>query len=235
MLSVRRAGRVITPLRARVGVPRALPLVLAIVGAVLLASACRHGGSTTDDLNPLAEVKPQPTPIGAELSIASSHGGTPATGPGSRYNHCERIWCSIHKENYGMEHFVRAHNGWILHDESMGDVYVPLERESGPAFPHARLSVLRLCGTHIHPFLLGRGGGAVHDGMYTYGLDYNRKHFKVFGTRLEPCCVNGLGWEYVHSGGRFFRFHDLEEYRGHPERGWQAPISAELVAGAQPE
>ncbi len=131
-----------------------------------------------------------------------------------------------HRENFAIDHFLRGHMGWILHDDMMGDVFVPREREGGPSFPNAKLTVLRLCGSHVHPYILGGRGGAVRDGMYSVSLGYNRSHFRQFGTRLEPCCVNGVGWDFVHSGGPFFRFHDLDEYRVHPERGWQKPFGS---------
>lgn len=164
---------------------------------------------------------------GASPYTVSARGGTPATGPGSRFNHCERIWCMDHLENFALDHFLLArHIGWILHDDAMGDAYVPRGRSGGPSYPKAKLTVLRLCGAHVHPHSLGsKGRGSpVRDGMYTVGLGYNRAHFREFGTRLEPCCLNGSGWDFVHSGGRFFRFHDIDEYRGHPERGWQKPF-----------
>ena len=137
----------------------------------------------------------------------------------------------LHRENFAIDHFLRGHIGWILHDDGMGDVFVPRGRDGGPAFPRANHTVLRLCGAHVHPYSLGRNGGPVRDGMYTYGLGYGRTHFRQYGTRLEPCCINGVGWDFIHAGGRFFRFHDLQEYREHPERGWQAPFRARTVSG----
>lgn len=232
-MSPKRSGASSGTLRVSARTAIVLRSVLLLIGIASL-TACRGPASDAGDLAPIP--KPEPVsrlPIAVPYTV-SAQGGTPATGPGSRYNHCERIWCLVHKENYAIDHYLRAHVGWILHDDAMGDVFVPTERISGPTFPRAKLSVLRLCGEHVHPFSLARGGGAVRDGMYTYGLGYNRTHFRKFGTRLEPCCVNGVGWDYVHSGGRFFRFHDLDEYREHPERGWQAPFPAAMVAGADP-
>ena len=154
----------------------------------------------------------------------SAQGGLPASGPGARYNHCERIWCMPHGENYFVDHFLKAHQGWILHDTAAGDVFVPKYREGGPSFPGARAYVLRLCGDHLHPHILG--SGPVKAGMYTVSVGYSRGHFRQFGTSLDTCCLNGLGWDYIHStGGRYFRFHDLDDYRAHPERGWQKPFS----------
>jgi hypothetical protein len=161
---------------------------------------------------------------GAGAYSVSPNGGTPRTGPGDRYNNCERIWCLTHEENFPVDHFLERHAGWIIHDTLQGDIFAPKGRSSGPAFPHAKLTALRLCGSHVHPHLLGKHGGPVRDGYYTYGLGYNRAHYRAFGTRLDPCCINGLGSDYLHaSDGRRLRFHDLREYREHPEMGWQRP------------
>ena len=89
----------------------------------------------------------------------SPRGGTPATGPGDRFNHCERIWCMAHGENFFIDHFLKDHIGWILHDDSVGDVFVPAGRVGGPRFPGAKLTVLHLCGRHVHPHILGLGAG----------------------------------------------------------------------------
>lgn len=154
----------------------------------------------------------------------SPRGGLPASGPGARYNHCERIWCMPHGENFFIDHFLTGHVGWILHDTAAGDVFVPKWREGGPSFPGARAYALRLCGDHLHPYILG--SGPVKAGMYTVSVGYSRAHFRVYGTRLDPCCLNGLGWDYIHStGGRYFRFHDLDDYKANPERGWQKPFT----------
>ena len=157
----------------------------------------------------------------------SPRGGTPASGPGDRYNRCERIWCLTHAENFFIDHFLKGHDGWILHDDAAGDVWVPANRSGGPKFPDARPTALRLCGEHVHPYLLGRGSSPVHGGYYAASLGYGRAHWRAFGTRIDPCCVNGMGWDYVHSTGvgKFFRFHDLDEYRAHPDRGWQKPFT----------
>ena len=163
---------------------------------------------------------PKPYPV-------STAGGTPATGPGIRYNSCERIWCLTHKENFFIDHFLRGHIGWILHDEVRGDVFVPRHRTEGPNFQDARATALLLCGQHVHPFLLGKYGGPIRHTGYNYTLAYKRAHFYAYGTRLDPCCINGLGFGFIHSmAGRQFRFHDLQEYRAHPELGWQKPFGA---------
>ena len=138
----------------------------------------------------------------------------------------------IHRENFFLDHFLQGHHGWILHDEASGDVFVLRGRSGGPSFPKANSEVLLLCGEHVHPYLLwGYGGGGRVGGMYSVSLGYSRAHYRQYGTRLETCCVNGLGWDYIHSkGGRFFRFHDLDEYREHPERGWQKPFTGVAAA-----
>lgn len=163
-------------------------------------------------------VIPRPYPV-------SQTGGTPATGPGIRYNACERIWCMTHKENFYIDHFLTGHHGWILHDENYGDVFSPNMRKEGPPFKNARVTVLLLCGSHVHPYLLGKYGGSIRHTGYNPGLGYSRSHFNAYGTRLDPCCTNGLGFGYIHSmAGRQFRFHDLDEYRSNPDLGWQKPF-----------
>jgi len=157
----------------------------------------------------------------------SARGGTPATGPGLRYNSCERIWCLTHGENFFIDHFLTGHVGWIIHDDVRGDVFVPRGRTQGPEFADARVTALLLCGRHVHPYLLGKWGGPIRHTGYNHTLGYSRSHFMSDGTRLDPCCINGLGHGYLHSrAGRQFRFHDLEEYREHPEQGWQKPFVA---------
>ena len=72
----------------------------------------------------------------------------------------------------------------------------------------------------------------MRDGYYTYSLGYDRAHFRAYGTRLDPCCINGLGSDFIHStDGRHARFSDLEEYRKHPVIGWQKPYTGGLVGG----
>lgn len=135
-----------------------------------------------------------------------------------------------HGENYFIDHFLTGHTGWILHDDLRGDVFVPRHRTEGPPMPKARRTALLLCGQHVHPYLLGAYGGPVRHTGYNATLGYSRAHFDAYGTRLDPCCINGLGFGYIHSAaGRLFRFHDLEEYRRDPDKGWQKPFRAQPV------
>lgn len=158
----------------------------------------------------------------------SERGGTPATGPGDRFNHCERIWCFDHGENFFIDHFVLGHVGYVFHDPERGDIFVPRHRAGGPVFPGARQTALLFCGLHVHPWILGKiGGNPVRQTGYNRTLGYGRDHFNVYGTRLEPCCINGLGSGFVHAtAGKMFNFHDLVQYRAHPEIGWQKPFRA---------
>jgi hypothetical protein len=157
----------------------------------------------------------------------SPRGGTPAIGPGDKYNACERIWCLAHGENFFVDHFLTGHEGWVIHDDGHGDVFVPRHRSGGLPFPHAAPPALLFCGQHAHPFLLGRGAGPIKLTGYNRALGYGREHFARYGTRLEPCCINGLGWSFLHSkAGRQFRFHDTAEYRENPEIGWAKPFPA---------
>jgi len=184
------------------------------------------GGSAGSEAAPRA-----PASAAAEVSPGypiSTQGGTPATGPGERYNHCERIWCLEHGENFFIDHFLVAHIGYVFHDPGRGDVYAPRFRSGGPAFPKARQAALFLCGSHVHPWVLGRSGGTpVRHTGYNRTLGYGRDHFHAYGTRLDPCCINGLGSGYVHTQtGKTFHFQDLAEFRAHPEIGWQKPFAA---------
>jgi hypothetical protein len=157
----------------------------------------------------------------------SPSGGTPATGPGDRFNDCERIWCLTHKENYFVDHFLEGHIGWIIHDTRRGDVFVPRYRTEGPEFHDAGAAALRFCGSHVHPYLFGIAGGPVRDTGFNRTLGYGRDHFSSYGTRLDPCCINGLGWAFLHSSTpRRFPFHGLAPYLDHPETGWQRPFVA---------
>lgn len=159
--------------------------------------------------------------------MISPAGGTPATGPGNRWNECERIWCTSHGENYFVDHFLAGHTGWVIHDDLRGDVWVPRHRTEGPEFPDAADRGLLLCGRHVHPYMLGRGRGPIHYTGYNPTLGYGRDHFASYGTRLDPCCVNGLGWGFLHSrAGRRFPFHDVQPYRDNPEIGWHKPFQA---------
>ena len=174
-----------------------------------------------------------PKPASSPAYTVSGSGGSPATGPGERFNYCERIWCLTHRENFFVEHYLHDHRGWILHDELRGDVFVPRYRTEGPAFPDARPSVLFLCGRHVHPFIVGKGGGPIRLTGFNRTLGYDRAHFHSYGTRLDPCCINGAGSAFIHSrAGRQFRFHELDEFRAHPEQGWQKPFQARLEGSA---
>jgi hypothetical protein len=210
-----------------------------VVGAGLAVAALALAGcgSAKEDTDLAPKTRPAAAPAPApesnpDVSPAdqkppykvSARGGLPASGPGARYNHCERIWCMTDGENFFIDHFVKGHEGWILHDSAAGDVFVPKWREGGPTFPGARAYALRLCGEHLHPYILG--SGPVKAGMYTVSVGYSRAHFRLYGTSLDTCCLNGLGWDYIHStGGRYFRFHDLDDYRNNPDRGWQKPFT----------
>jgi len=151
----------------------------------------------------------------------------PRRGPGDLYNACERIWCTTHGANYALDHFLEEHEGWILHAAGQGDVFVPRGWDRGPGYANAGAAALNLCGAHVHPWLLGKGTSAVRKTGYNAGLGYPRAHFAKFGTRLAPCCLNGLGWSYLHSAApRQFRFSDVELYREVTGMGWQAPFPA---------
>jgi hypothetical protein len=161
-------------------------------------------------------------PSSAPRQEIDAQGGTGKRGPGEIYNACERIWCLTHERNFDLQHFVTGHVGWILHDDGSGDVFVPKHRTGGSAFPHARLNVLALCGSHVHPYWLGASAGPVTKTGYNAALGYDRAHFRSYGTRMMPCCVNAEAWAFLHaSAPREFRFGDrqtLEEMAG---SGWQ--------------
>lgn len=183
--------------------------------AALALLACLSCGSR-EETPSLHERRPDPTP---DPTL-----GTPKTGPGGRYNACERIWCLEHGANFALAHFLEGHAGWILHDDARGDVFSPRGRTGGPELPEAHTAMLRLCGAHVHPWILERGKGPIRRGGYRPALGYGRKHFSAFGTRLEPCCTNGLGWGFLHaSTPEQFRFHDVALFREAPGIGWQNP------------
>ena len=187
---------------------------LAVLLALGLCSCSRSSEA------PPAAVEPPPRPA----YTVSAAGGTPATGPGTRWNRCERIWCLVHEENYFITHFEHGHVGWILHTEERGDVFSPARGTARQGFPEAKSTALRLCGHHLHPWLVG-GSGAVRHTGFNANLGYGRSHWGAFGTRLEPCCLNGLGWAWMHTRTpRQFRFHDVEAYRASPEIGWAKPF-----------
>lgn len=221
----------------------ALATVLAILAAI---AACAEKNTPVtpppqrEESAPIASSTPEEDEGSTSESLAgaypiSARGGTPATGPGERYNHCERIWCLTHGENFFIDHFLERHVGYVLHEDRRGDIFVTRHRSGGPGFPKARRSSLLLCGKHVHPYLLGKAGGVPirHTG-YNHNLGYNRAHFVAYGTRLDPCCINGLGSSFIHSmAGRQFFFHDVDLYREHPELGWQKPFAAR-IATAEP-
>ena len=176
--------------------------------------------------------KPRGTPSveaqpAAPRQDVDAQGGTGKRGPGELYNACERIWCLTHERNFDLEHFVKGHVGWILHDEGSGDVFVPKHRSVGPAFPHARQNVLALCGKHVHPYWLGTRSGPVTKTGYNVALGYDRSHFHSYGTRLMPCCVNAEAWGFLHaSAPRQFRFGDRQAMEEMAGSGWQKAFPA---------
>lgn len=181
---------------------------------------------------------PPPEPVAAPDGAAvasypvSPQGGTPPTGPGERYNRCERIWCLAHQENFSVEHFLAGHRGWILHDDLHGDVFAPRHRQSGPEFPWANRNVLQLCGRHVHPHVLGRPGGPFKAGSFTRALGFDRAHYNAYGIGLDRPSVGPLGWSFVHSkAGLMFRFPNREEMAVLPAGGWQRPFSGRPRAG----
>jgi hypothetical protein len=198
-------------------------LAAAAACLTLLASACAG--------EPPAPAPPPAAPASAPYPV-SAQGGTPATGPGGRYNRCERVFCLVHGENFFVDHFAARHVGWIVHDDERGDVFVARQRSGGPGFPNAKRTALRLCGSHLHPWLLGGGGsGPIRHTGFNRALGYGKGHWGAYGTRLDPCCPNGLGWGYLHAAsGRQFRFHDTQPFRDHPERGWSRPFVARVAS-----
>jgi hypothetical protein len=183
--------------------------------------------------------KPRALPSAAVVAAAprqdvDAQGGTGKRGPGDLYNACERIWCLVHGRNFDLEHFLSGHVGWILHDDGSGDVFVPKHRVEGPAFPHARLNVLALCGKHVHPYWLGPRAGPVTRTGYNAALGFERAHFGAYGTRLSPCCVNAEAWGFLHaSAPREYRFGDLRAAAEMTGSGWQRAFPAR-VPGADP-
>ena len=173
------------------------------------------------------------TPPAAPRQDVDAQGGTGKRGPGDLFNACERIWCLAHGRNYDLEHFSRGHVGWILHDDGSGDVFVPKHRQEGPAFPKAKLNVLALCGKHVHPYWLGKRGGPVTKTGYTVALEYDRAHFRAYGTRLMPCCVNAQAWGFLHaSAPRDFRFADRTAAEEMAGSGWQKAFPARAAASS---
>jgi hypothetical protein len=193
------------------------PIALSLVALASALYACRGAEETARPLEAGTPARP--------AYVVSEAGGTAPTGPGERWNRCERIWCLEHGENYFITHFLDGHRGWILHTEELGDVFSPQGGPHRRGFPEAGRTALRLCGAHLHPWSLARGSGAVRHTGFNANLGYGRGHWGTFGTRLEPCCPNGLGWAWLHTRTpRQFRFHDTEDYRANPERGWAKPF-----------
>jgi len=205
---------------------RTVTLWAIAAAALFVHSACGSKPEPAPPETPTPARDPSPAyPI-------SPAGGTPATGPGERYNHCERIWCLVHGENFALPHFLADHVGYVLHSQSRGDVYVPRRRTTGPELSDASNSALMLCGSHVHPWLFtkSRGGPVRHTG-FNRALGYSKAHFASYGTRLDPCCVNGLGSGFVHSAaGKQFRFHETSDLRKNPSIGWQEPFAARVPA-----
>lgn len=171
-------------------------------------------------------------PAAQRLDV-DAQGGTGKRGPGALYNACERIWCLTHERNFDLEHFLQGHVGWILHDDGSGDVFVPKYRNAGPAFPRARLNVLALCGKHVHPYWLGKRQGPITKPGYNSALEYNRAHFRAYGTRLTPSLVNAEAWGFLHaSAPREYRFGDRQAAAEMAGSGWQKAFSSRTAAAS---
>ena len=168
---------------------------------------------------------PSAAPPSAPAIAVDADGGTPKRGPGDLYNACERIWCPLHGKNYPLDHFLLGHVGWIVHDDAHGDVFVPRARSEGFGFPHARPNVLRLCGAHVHPYFLGAHTGPVTKTGWNVALGYSRAHFRAYGTRIPPCCLNEEGWGFLHAAApREYRFGDRTSSREMAGAGWQTAV-----------
>ncbi len=169
-----------------------------------------------------------PTPAAPRQEV-DAQGGTGKRGPGELHNACERIWCLAHERNFDLSHFLTGHVGFILHDDGGGDVFVPKRRTGGPAFPHARANALALCGKHVHPYWLGTRSGAVTKTGFNAALGYDRSHFRSYGTRMMPCCVNAEAWGFLHaSAPRDFRFGDRKAAEEMTGSGWQKAFPASV-------
>jgi hypothetical protein len=139
-----------------------------------------------------------------------------------------------HGRNFDLDHFLSGHVGWILHDDGSGDVFVPKGRTEGPAFPHARLNVLAVCGRHIHPYWLGGRKGPVKETGFNAALGYDRAHFAAYGTRLLPCCLNEEGWGFLHAAvPRQYRFGDRTAVAEMAGAGWQKAFPSRIVSGTR--
>jgi len=188
-----------------------------VFGLLALTLGCSGGPSP-------AATKPTPAPAAPRQDV-DERGGTGKRGPGGLYNACERIWCLTHERNFDLDHFVTGHVGWILHEDGTGDVFVPKYRQGGPAFPHARLNVLALCGKHVHPYWLGPKSGPVVKSGYNVALGFDRAHFRAYGTRVTPCCVNAEAWGFLHAAApKEYRFGDRQAAVEMAGSGWQKAI-----------
>ena len=182
-----------------------------------LAPACSGDPSRE---TPAVEVRPA-----APRQDVDAQGGTAKRGPGELYNACERIWCLKHARNFELAHFVTDHVGWILHDDGAGDVFVPKNRTGGPTFPQAKPNVLALCAKHVHPYWLGARSSPVTKTGYNAALGYDRAHFRSYGTRMMPCCVNAESWGFLHaSAPRQYRFGDRQSVEEMAGSGWQKAV-----------
>lgn len=178
---------------------------------------------------------PADAPPTAPRQDVDAQGGTGKRGPGALYNACERIWCLTHERNFALDHFLQGHIGWILHDDGSGDVFVPKHRVMGPAFPHARLNVLALCGKHVHPYWLGTRSGPVTKPGYNVALEYGRAHFQAYGTRLTPAYLNAEGWGFLHASvPREYRFGDRQAAAEMAGSGWQTAFPSPAAAPPAP-
>lgn len=196
-----------------------------VLAALALDSSC--SGEKTRSA-PAAAARPAAPPQDVD-----THGGTGQRGPGTLYNACERIWCLSHERNFDLEHFTIGHVGWILHDDGSGDVFVPRHRRGGPAFPAAKLNVLALCGKHVHPYWLGKRSGPLTKSGYNVALGYDRAHFRAYGARVTPCCVNAEAWGFLHaSAPREYRFGDRTAAAESAGSGWQKAFPARTVGAS---
>ena len=178
---------------------------------------------------------PAETPPAAPRQDVDAQGGTGKRGPGGLYNACERIWCLTHERNFDLDHFLQGHVGWILHDDGSGDVFVPKHRGEGPGFPRARLNVLALCGRHVHPYWLGPRSGPITKPGYNSALEYDRAHFRAYGTRLTPAFVNAEAWGFLHaSAPRQYRFGDRQAAAEMTGSGWQKAFPARATGAPAP-
>ncbi len=197
------------------------------LGVLTLALAC---SSETPRVTAPADAPPA-----APRQDVDLQGGTGKRGPGEMYNACERIWCLTHERNFDLEHYSSGHIGWILHDDGSGDVFVPKHRIGGPAFPHARLNVLALCGRHVHPYWLGPRRGPLTKPGYNVALGFDRAHFRAYGTRVTPAFVNAEAWGFLHaSAPREYRFGDRQAAAEMAGSGWQKAFPSQTALASGP-